>query len=77
MPIIPRSSYYNKDYRPSAALIRARRPYLIKNIVTGTAIFAFTLGVYAWTIHAVSQDEFEDVIVPPAPSEQPNTSTGK
>lgn len=42
---VPRSSYYDKDYRQSAALIRARRPYLVKNILTGTAIFAFAIGV--------------------------------
>lgn len=42
---IPRSSYYDKHYRQSAALIRARQPYLVRNIVTGTAIFAFAISV--------------------------------
>ncbi|KAH8820322.1 hypothetical protein F5884DRAFT_763610 [Xylogone sp. PMI_703] len=69
MPILPRSSYYDKDYKPSAALIRARRPYLVKNTLTGAGIFAFAIGVYAFTMRAVSQDEFEDVKVPPAPTE--------
>ncbi|KFY85003.1 hypothetical protein V500_08802 [Pseudogymnoascus sp. VKM F-4518 (FW-2643)] len=67
MPIIPKSSYYDKNYKQSPALIRARRPYLIKNMITGVGIFAFTMGVYALTIRAVAQDEFEDVIVPDAP----------
>ncbi|KAI9857325.1 MAG: hypothetical protein M1824_004875 [Vezdaea acicularis] len=67
MPVIPRSSYYDKHYRQSAALIRARRPYLIKNVLTGTAIFGFAIGVYAFTIKAVAQDDFEDVHVPDAP----------
>jgi len=64
---IPRSTYYDKHYKQSPALLRARRPYLIKNTVTGLGIFAFAIGVYAYTIKAVSQDEFEDVKVPEAP----------
>ncbi|KAK5256538.1 hypothetical protein BJ546DRAFT_1060551 [Cryomyces antarcticus] len=73
MPVIPRSSYYDKHYKQSAALIRARRPYLVKNVLTGAAIFTFTIGVYAFTIRAVSQDEFEDVKVPDAPVQPPHT----
>ncbi|OCL03762.1 hypothetical protein AOQ84DRAFT_347182 [Glonium stellatum] len=72
MPLLPRSTYYDKNYRQSPALIRARQPYLIKNVLTGAAIFAFTVGVYAFTIRAVSQDEFEDVIVPDKPIQPPH-----
>ncbi|KAI5925412.1 hypothetical protein F4810DRAFT_78109 [Camillea tinctor] len=61
------SSYYDKQYRQSAALIRARRPYLFKNAAVGSAVAAFTLGVYIYTIRAIGQDEFEDVKVPDAP----------
>jgi len=70
MPL-PKSSYYDKNYYQTAALIRARRPYLIKNAVTGLGLFAFTAGVYVWTIRAVSQDEFEDVQVPKGPAQTP------
>ncbi len=42
---LKRSSYYNPDYRTGAALNRARRPYLFKNMVTGVAIFSFAIGV--------------------------------
>ncbi|KAF8468958.1 hypothetical protein BDZ91DRAFT_721469 [Kalaharituber pfeilii] len=73
-PIIPRSSYYESDYRQGKALLRARRPYIIKNLVTGVAIIAFTSAVYAYTIRAVSQDDFEDVPVPPGP---PSSATQK
>ncbi|MCJ1388069.1 hypothetical protein MMC18_000913 [Xylographa bjoerkii] len=73
MAIIPRSSYYDKNYRQTAALIRARQPYLIRNIVTGTAIFGFAIGVYAFTIKAVAQDDFSDVQIPDAPSQPPHT----
>ncbi|KAJ5247019.1 hypothetical protein N7468_002002 [Penicillium chermesinum] len=61
------STYYGKDYTPGAALLRARRPYLIKNAVTGLGLVAFTLSVYAYTIRAVGQDDFSDVKVPEAP----------
>lgn len=71
MPVIPRSSYYDKHYKQSAALIRARRPYLVKNALTGVGIFAFAIGVYAFTIRAVAQDEFEDVTVPDAAVQLP------
>ncbi|KAI9809009.1 MAG: hypothetical protein M1825_002298 [Sarcosagium campestre] len=73
MAIFPRSSYYDKHYRQTAALIRARQPYLIRNLITGTAIFGFAIGVYAFTINAVKQDDFEDVQVPDAPPQPPRT----
>jgi cytochrome c oxidase assembly factor 3 len=71
MAVIPRSSYYDKNYRQTAALIRARRPYLVKNALTGLGIFGFCAGVYFFTINAVAQDEFEDVKVPDAPAQSP------
>ncbi|CAL3966338.1 hypothetical protein PZA11_003021 [Diplocarpon coronariae] len=71
MPIIPRSSYYDQHYKQSAALIRARRPYLIKNAGTGLALFGFCIGVYSFTINAVAQDDFEDVKVPDVPVQLP------
>ena len=44
---LPRSTYYDEHYRQTAALIRARQPYLIKNIFTGLAVFGFAIGVCA------------------------------
>ncbi|MCJ1297616.1 hypothetical protein MMC08_000403 [Hypocenomyce scalaris] len=73
MAVIPRSSYYDKHYRQTAALIRARQPFLVRNIVTGSAIFAFAIGVYAFTINAVAQDDFSDVPIPDAPAQPPHT----
>lgn len=75
MAVLPRSSYYDKHYRQSAALIRARRPYLVKNAITGLAAFGFCIGVYAFTIRAVAQDEFEDVKVPDVPTQLPRAGT--
>ncbi|EPS25982.1 hypothetical protein POX_c04356 [Penicillium oxalicum] len=64
------STYYGKDYRAGAALLRARRPYLFKNAVTGFSLFAFTIAVYSYTIRAVGQEEFSDVKVPDAPAQK-------
>ncbi|KAI0428107.1 hypothetical protein F5Y09DRAFT_10789 [Xylaria sp. FL1042] len=61
------SSYYDRQFRQSPALIRARKPYLVKNAVVGSAIAVFAMGVYVYTIRAIGQDEFEDVKVPDAP----------
>lgn len=39
------STYYGKDYRAGAALLRARRPYLFRNAITGISLVAFTISV--------------------------------
>ncbi|KPI44995.1 uncharacterized protein AB675_2601 [Cyphellophora attinorum] len=81
-PLLKRSSYYTPDYRQSPALIRARRPYLVKNAITGLAIGGFAIGVFAFTLKAVGQDTFDDVIVPTdsdklsQPPKTPNVSAG-
>ncbi|KAJ5728635.1 hypothetical protein N7540_008569 [Penicillium herquei] len=62
------STYYGKDYRAGAALLRARRPYLFKNSLTGLGLIVFSITVYAYTIRAVGQEEFSDVKVPDAPA---------
>lgn len=67
LAILKRSSYYKPDYTQSAALIRARRPYLFKNTVTGICIMSFAIGVFAFTLKAVGQEQFEDVVVPSGP----------
>ncbi|KAJ5127448.1 hypothetical protein N7448_008227 [Penicillium atrosanguineum] len=64
------STYYGKDYRAGAALLRARRPFLVKNALTGFGLFAFTIGVYVYTIKAVGQEEFSDVKVPDVPAQK-------
>ena len=42
---LPSSTYYDKNYRQTAALIRARRQYLVRNIFTGIGLFGFAIGV--------------------------------
>jgi hypothetical protein len=42
---MPQSSYYDQQNRPTAALYRARQPYLIRNIFTGMVLLGFVGGV--------------------------------
>ncbi|PNS18550.1 hypothetical protein CAC42_5089 [Sphaceloma murrayae] len=81
---VPQSSYYDKYNRPTAALQRARRPYLVKNAFTGLGVVGFAVSVYVFTIKAVAQDDFEDVPIPDAPAptasaphNSANTSAGR
>ncbi|KAK4100633.1 hypothetical protein N658DRAFT_524508 [Parathielavia hyrcaniae] len=69
------STYYDRN-RQSPALIRARRPYLVRNAVTGLAASAFAIGIYAYTLTAIGQDEFEDVKIPDVPA-KPNSQPAK
>ncbi|CAJ2512863.1 Uu.00g009820.m01.CDS01 [Anthostomella pinea] len=64
------SSYYDRQSRQSPALIRARKPYIFKNAIVGSAVASFAIGVYIYTIRAIGQDEFDDVKVPDAPSQR-------
>ncbi|KAF2739126.1 hypothetical protein EJ04DRAFT_508858 [Polyplosphaeria fusca] len=62
-----RSTYYDAQMRASPALLRARAPYLVKNTVTGIVIATLVISIYTYTIKVISQDEFDDVIVPDEP----------
>ncbi|KAI4237192.1 MAG: hypothetical protein L6R40_005970 [Gallowayella cf. fulva] len=73
MGILHQSTYWTKDNRQTAALIRARQPYLIKNIFTGLALTTFVISIYVFTIKAVAQDDFSDVQIPDAPEQPPHT----
>ncbi|CAM1506702.1 Fc.00g063430.m01.CDS01 [Cosmosporella sp. VM-42] len=68
----PHSTYYDRRLRQGPALVRARRPYLFKNAVTGLGLLGVVGAIYYYTITAVGQDDFEDVKVP----DQPQKSKG-
>ena len=53
---MPQSSYYDKQNRPTAALYRARQPYLAKNIMAGLALLGFVGGVCMWTVNCISNE---------------------
>ncbi|KAF2799412.1 hypothetical protein K505DRAFT_65658 [Melanomma pulvis-pyrius CBS 109.77] len=75
MPYRPfQSTYYDDKMRASPALLRARAPYLVKNTITGFAICALVIGIYSYTINVISQDEFEDVVVPAEPMTRPQAA---
>ncbi|PWN50416.1 hypothetical protein IE53DRAFT_410919 [Violaceomyces palustris] len=74
----PRSThatYHPKGYGVSEGLKRARRPYLVRNLITGTAIMSFAVGVYFYSISKVKQDDFSDLEdVRPTLEQRPSTS---
>jgi cytochrome c oxidase assembly factor 3 len=45
----------------SPGLKRARAPFRVRNAITGTLIAAFAVTVWAYSISAVKQDNFDDV----------------
>jgi len=55
------SSYRPKSYEMSPGLRRARAPFRVRNAITGLVIASFAVGVWAYSISAVKQDNFDDV----------------
>lgn len=55
------AQYRPKGYGLSPGLQRARAPYRVRNAVTGILVGSFAVGVWAYSLHAVKQDTFEDV----------------
>ncbi|KIJ37343.1 hypothetical protein M422DRAFT_33702 [Sphaerobolus stellatus SS14] len=56
-----RSTYRPNGYGMSPGLIRARRKFFLSNVLTGSAVAAFAVGVWAYSISAVKQDTFDDI----------------
>lgn len=57
-----RSSYFGSSgFHPSEGLKRARKPFRLRNALTGMAILSFVAGVYGYSISAVKQDDFSDI----------------
>ncbi|KAI0092141.1 hypothetical protein BDY19DRAFT_903874 [Irpex rosettiformis] len=56
----------NESYRPhgsqmSPGLKRARQPFFLRNFLTGVVLASFTVGVWAYSIGAVKQEDFSDI----------------
>lgn len=45
----------------SEGLKRARAPFRVRNAITGIIVASFAVGVWAYSISAVKQDNFDDV----------------
>ncbi|KAG8931477.1 hypothetical protein FRC01_001257 [Tulasnella sp. 417] len=55
------ATYRPKGYGVSPSLARARAPFRTQNAITGLTLFGFAVSVWAYSIHAVKQDNFDDV----------------
>ncbi|EKM59863.1 uncharacterized protein PHACADRAFT_250634 [Phanerochaete carnosa HHB-10118-sp] len=55
------SSYRPKSNQMSPGLKRARQPFFLRNTITGVVLASFAVGVWAYSIGAVKQDDFTDV----------------
>ncbi|KIS65942.1 uncharacterized protein UMAG_12036 [Mycosarcoma maydis] len=67
----PRSThatYHPGGYGISQGLKRARKPYRVRNILTGSLIVAFATSVYFYSISKVKQDDFSDLAEIRAPT---------
>ncbi|BFZ53050.1 hypothetical protein PYCC9005_000073 [Savitreella phatthalungensis] len=51
-----------RGFGVSPALLRARTPYRWRNLAVGVVLVSFVTGVYTYSIVAVKQDDFSDVI---------------
>jgi cytochrome c oxidase assembly factor 3 len=59
----------------SPGLKRAREPYRLRNAITGLALGAFAVGIWAYSISAVKQDVFDDVDEEARALARPGTTT--
>ncbi|WWC90154.1 uncharacterized protein L201_005087 [Kwoniella dendrophila CBS 6074] len=69
-------SYHPKGYGMSPSLQRARKPFILTNVLIGGTLLAFAVGVYVYSISAVKQDDFSDVedLLPPLEERRKLTS---
>ncbi|CAG8610381.1 32987_t:CDS:2 [Racocetra persica] len=63
MVLLPPSQYHQaKGYSQSPALQRARRPFFVRNVITGLLLLGFTGAVF-------KQDDLGDVPMPQFPAD--------
>ncbi|KAG8890512.1 hypothetical protein FRB98_007859 [Tulasnella sp. 332] len=55
------STYRPKGYGISPSLARARAPFRIQNAITGFTLVGFAVSVWAYSIYAVKQENFDDI----------------
>ncbi|KAI6023302.1 hypothetical protein EDC04DRAFT_2723771 [Pisolithus marmoratus] len=60
-PEVVKESYRPRSYRMSPGLLRAREPFRVKNAITGLILAGLGVGVWAYSIRAVKQEDFSDV----------------
>ncbi|CAB4406502.1 unnamed protein product [Rhizophagus irregularis] len=62
------SKYQTPKLYFTPAMQRARKPFAVKNAITGLLLFGFCGAVFSYSIMAVKQDDFDDVPMPSPPS---------
>ncbi|CAB5335478.1 hypothetical protein RhiirA1_406803 [Rhizophagus irregularis] len=62
------SKYQTPKLYFTPAMQRARKPFAVKNALTGLLLFGFCGAVFSYSIMAVKQDDFDDVPMPSPPS---------
>ncbi|KAI5982668.1 hypothetical protein EDD15DRAFT_2266797 [Pisolithus albus] len=60
-PKAVKESYRPRSYQMSPGLLRAREPFRVKNAITGVILAGLGIGVWAYSIRAVKQEDFSDV----------------
>lgn len=61
--------YEPHTYRMSPALLRARQPYFVKNMIGLAILLAIPVGIYTYTYNFLNQDDFDDIPIPPLDEE--------
>ncbi|RIA95813.1 hypothetical protein C1645_816251 [Glomus cerebriforme] len=62
------SKYQNPKLYFTPAMQRARKPFAVRNAITGMLLLGFCGAVFSYSIVAVKQDDLSDVPMPPPPS---------
>jgi len=55
------ATYRPNGYGISPSLARARAPFRTQNLITGGTLIGFAVAVWAYSISAVKQDNFDDI----------------
>lgn len=64
------NGYYEPHtYRMSPALLRARRPYFVKNMIGLVILVTIPIGIFTYTYNFLNQDDFDDIPIPPLDEE--------
>ncbi|SCU86993.1 LADA_0E01376g1_1 [Lachancea dasiensis] len=65
--VLEHSRYQDpRTWKMTPAMIRARRPFFMKNLVGLGALLAVTGGIYVYTYRFLNRDnDFADVPIPP------------
>lgn len=62
--VLPERKEYQKYGGQNPAMLRARAPYRVRNMVALALLIGICVSIYSYTIFAIGQDSFEDVPMP-------------